>query len=168
MAIYGDKSRRIRGEFFSQLEEALEKLEKDDYKKLGFTKNQIIDIMIDKYQNKEFTNLISEFREFRRVLTSPKKEGVNKSHVHSQVREYLKSKSTYDKKTGKVIAKSMSVTQLYERTSYNVYAEDQIIRSAEKLNEILFKFDISQVPNKSKVKKALKELAETINEILSV
>jgi len=167
LTLVEDKSRRIRGEFFSQLEEALEKLDKQDYKELGYTKNQIIDIMIKKYQEKEFTNLISEFRTFRRVLTAHEK-GIQKTHIHKKVREYLSSRSIRDKKTGKVTTKSMSVNELYDRTSYNIYAEDQIIRAAEKLNDVLFKFDISQVRNKTKVKKVLTELADTIDEILSV
>ena len=165
LTLVADKSRRIRGEFFSQLEEALEKLTKEDLKEIGITKNGIIDIMIKKYQNGEFTNLISEFRTLRKVITSPTK-GIDKKHVHKSIRTYLKSTPVTDKKTGKVKSKSMSVSELYERTSYNVYAEEQIIKATEKLNELLYKFDISQVQNKNKVKKSLKELSDTIQHIL--
>ena len=167
LTLVEDRSRRIRGEFFSQLEEALEKLSDDDLKEIRMTKTQIIDIMIKKYQDKEFTNLISEFRTFRRVLTSPKK-GVDKKRVHNHVRKYLKSEPIKDKKTGKVKTKSMSVTELYERTSYDAYAEDEIIRIAERLNKSLYRFDINNIQNKNKVRKALGELADTIKQVLSV
>ena len=167
LTLVADKSRRIRGEFFSQLEEALEKLSKDDLKGIGMTKNDIIDIMIKKYQNGEFTNLISEFRTLRKVISSPQK-GIDKKHVHKTIKTYLKSKPDIDKKTGKTKTKSMSVTELYEQTSYNVYAEDQIMKATEKLSELLYKFDISQVQNKSKVRKSLKYLSDIIEDILSV
>lgn len=167
LTLVEDKSRRIRGEFFSQLEEALEKLSKEDYKELGYSKYQIVDIMIEKYRGKEFTNLIAEFRALRRVLTASDK-GINKHHIHSTVKEYLKSKPERDKKTGKITSKAMSINELYERTSFNIYAEDQIIRAAEKLNELLYKFDLAKVPNKSKVRDALIKLRETIDQILKV
>lgn len=165
LTLVPDKSRRIRGEFFSQLEEALEKLKAEDYKSIGLSRNEIIDIMIKKYQEGEFTNLIAEFRTLRKVISSPAK-GIDRKHVHKNIRSYLKSKPDIDRKTGKVKTKSMSVSQLYERTSYNVYAEDQILKAADNLSELLYKFDISQIPNKSKVKKALKDLSDTIDLIL--
>ena len=80
---------------------------------------------------------------------------------------YLKSKPEKDR-TGKVKSKAMSVNELYERTSYNVYAQDQIIKSVEKLNDLLFKFDISKVTEKQKIRKVLQELRETIDTILRV
>lgn len=167
LTLVQDKSRRIRGEFFSQLEEALEKLDDDDYKSIGLSRNQIIDIMIKKYQDGEFTNLISEFRTLRKVISSPTK-GINKKHVHKNIRTYLKSEPDIDKKTGKVKTKSMSVSQLYDRTSYDVYAEDQIFQSVDKLSELLYKFDISQIQNKSKIKKSLQGLSDIINQILKI
>ena len=167
LTLVQDKSRRIRGEFFSQLEEALEKLSKEDFKSIGLSRNEIIDTMIKKYQDGEFTNLITEFRTLRKVISSPSK-GIDKKHIHKNIRTYLKSKPDVDKKTGKVKTKSMSVSQLYERTSYNVYAEDEIIKTVDKLSQVLYKFDISQIKNKSKVKKALKELSDIIDEILKI
>ena len=98
LTLIQDPKRRIRGEFFSQLEEALEKLSKEDYKQIGFTRNKIIDIMIKKYQNKTFTNLITEFRTLRKVITSPEK-GVTKKDINKQLYTYLKSKRVIDKKT---------------------------------------------------------------------
>ena len=167
LTLVEDRSRRIRGEFFSQLEEALEKLTDDDFREIGMTRIQIIDIMIKKYQNKEFTNLITEFRTLRRVITSPQK-GVNKKQVHNHVREYLKSNPEIDQKTGNVKTRSMSVAELYERTSYDVYTEGEILRIVERLNKILYKFDINNVPNKNKIKECLKELNDTIKQILQV
>ena len=167
LTLVEDKSRRIRGEFFSQLEEALEKLTNDDFKEIGMTRIQIIDIMIKKYQNKEFTNLISEFRTLRRVITSPQK-GVNKKQVHKHVREYLESNPIVDKKTGNIKTKSMSVAELYERTSYDAYTEGEILRTVERLNKMLYKFNINNVPNKNKIMESLKELDDTIKQILSV
>jgi len=162
-----DLKPRIKGEFFSQLEEALEKLSKSDYKELGLTRNKIIDILIKKYLNKTFTNLISEFRTLRKVITSDEK-GISKKQINRQLLTYLKSEPTVDKKTGKIKKKALSIHEVYERTSFNVYAEEQIIKATEKLNDVLNKFDISQVKNKQKVRKILLKLNETIEMILKV
>lgn len=167
LTIVKDPKRRIRGEFFSQLEEALEKLSKEDYKQIGLTRNKIIDIMIKKYQNKTFTNLITEFRTLRKVITSTEK-GVTKKDIIRHLSTYLKSEPVIDKKTGKIKSKAMSISEVYEKTSFNVYAEEQIIKAAEKLNDVLYKFDISQVKDKQKVKKILKKLNQTIENILEV
>ena len=167
LTLVKDPKRRIRGEFFSQLEEALEKLTKEDYKEIGLSKNQIIDIMIKKYQNKTFTNLITEFRTLRKVITSHEK-GIDKIHINRQLSTYLRSEPKIDKKTGRVKTKALSIHEVYERTSFNVYAEEQIIKAAEKLNDVLYKFDISQVRNKQKVRKILKKLNKTIEMILEV
>ena len=165
MTLVDDKSRRIRGEFFSQLEEALEKLDKEDFKEIGLTRNQITDIMIKKYQEKEFTNLIHEFRTLRKVLTS-KDKGVPKKEIAKNVKEYLHSKPVRDTKTGKIKSKPMSIDEIYEKTSYNVYAEEEIIKAAKKLDEVLYKFDFNKVRDKEKVRKILKKLAATIDEII--
>ncbi len=167
MTIIDDPSRRIRGEFFSQLEEALEKLTSEDYKEIGHTKKQIIDIMIEKYHDKEFTNLIQEFRTLRKVL-SARTKGVDKKQIHHTVKTYLESKSTRDKKTGKIQSKAMSINDVYEKTSFNIYAEEQILKTAEKLQELLHKFSANQVKDKNKIIKTLKKLKETIDEILEV
>jgi ParB/RepB/Spo0J family partition protein len=164
MTLIDDKSRRIRGEFFSQLEEALEKLDKDDYKELGLTRNQIIDIMIEKYQSKEFTNLIHEFRTLRKVLTS-KDKGVAKKEITKNVKEYLHSKPVRDPKTGKIKSR-VSADEIFEKTSYSAFAEEEIIKAAKKLDEILYKFDFNKVQDKERVRKILKKLATTIDEIL--
>ena len=166
LTLIADKSRRIKGEFFSQLEEALEKLSENDFKSIDRTREQIIDIMIDKYQKGEFTNLISEFRTLRKVITSPKK-GAEKKVIHQSIRNYLDSKpSEANKKLGQNIP--MSVTELYEKTTYNIDIEDVIINTSEKLNKLLFDFDINQIQNKEKIRKTLEELRETINLILRV
>ena len=167
LTLIPDKSRRIRGEFFSQLEEALEKLSEDDLVAIGMNKNQIVDIMIRKYQNGEFTNLISEFRTLRKV-TSSLIQRTDKKHVHKSIKTYLESEPNIDQRTGKIKTKSMSVSELYESTSYNLYAEDQIIKASEKLSELLYKFDISKVQNKKKIQKFLEELADIIEVILKV
>lgn len=167
LTLVKDPKRRIRGEFLAQLEEALEKLDKDDLKEIGYTRNQIIDIMIEKYREKQFVNLIKEFRTLRKVL-SARDKGIDKTHIHTQIREYLKSKPVIDKKTGGVTSKALTVDDLYERTSFNVDAEEQILKAATKLDNLLFKFDISQVKDKRKVKAVLRKLNETIEEILSI
>jgi len=167
MTLIEDPSRRIRGEFFSQLEEALERLDKEDYKALGMTRTKIIDVMIKKYQNKEITNLIEEFRNFRKVISS-KEKGVSKKHITQNIKSYLTSRTIRDSRTGKIKSKAMSMKEVYEKTSYNIYAEDQIIKNAEKLYEILYKFDIAKVKNPGKVRKSLKKLLDLIDEILEV
>lgn len=167
LTLVKDPKRRIRGEFFSQLEEALEKLSKEDFIQIGLTRNKIVDIMIKKYQNKTFTNLITEFRTLRKVITSTEK-GITKKDINRQLSTYLKSEPVIDKKTGKTKSKAMSISEVYEKTSFNVYAEEQIIKASEKLNDVLYKFDISQVRDKPKVRRILKKLKLVIEDILEV
>jgi len=167
LCLIQDPKRRIRGEFFSQLEEALERLTKDDYNQIGLTRNKITDIMIKKYQDKTFRNLITEFRTLRKVITSTDK-GTSKKDINKTLSIYLKSKPTIDKKTGKIKRKAMSISEVYEKTSFNVYAEEQIIKAAEKLNDVLYKFDIAKVRDKPKVRKTLKKLKQIIEDILEV
>lgn len=167
LTLVKDPKRRIRGEFFSQLEEALEKLSKEDFKQIGLTRNKVVDIMIKKYQNKTFTNLITEFRTLRKVITSTEK-GITKKDINRQLSTYLKSEPVIDKKTGKIKSKAMSISEVYEKTSFNVYAEEQIIKASEKLNDVLYKFNIAQVQDKQKVRKILKKLKLIIEDILEV
>lgn len=167
LTLIKDPKRRIRGEFFSQLEEALEKLTQTDYHEIGLTRKKIVDIMIKKYQDKIFTNLISEFRTLRKVITSNEK-GITKKHINKQLSTYLKSEPVYDKKTGHKKTKAMAISEVYEKTSFNVYAEEQIIKAAEKLDEVLYKFDIGQVQDKPKIRRTLKKLKRVIEDILEV
>lgn len=165
MTLDPDTEKRIRGDFFSQLALALEKL--DNYPEItkDYSKNKIIDLMIQKYKEGTVVNIINEFRTMRKILFSPKK-GVEKKLVVNNVKEYLKSKPMKDS-SGKIIKKAMTMHELFEKTSYSIYKEDEIIRKAKELEESLSKFDIKKAKNVNKLISSLEKLANRIDKLLT-
>lgn len=167
LTVIQDPKRRIRGEFLSELEEWLEKFTPSDYKLIRMSKWQIVDAMIEKYQNGTIKNLISEFRLLRKVIRGSPKEK-EKKRINETIRRYIKSKPDIDKKTHKIKTPAMSAQDLYEQTTFNVQAEEDIIKLTQKLYEILYKFDINVIQDQKNLRVALKRLRNIIEEILSV
>lgn len=165
MALEPDTKKRIRGDFFSQLALALEKL--DNYPEITkeYSKTKIIDLMIEKYRDGSIVNIINEFRTLRKILSSPKK-GVQKKLVIENVKNYLREKPEKDK-GGKITKPSMSMNELFDRTSYSVYKEEEIIKKSDDLTEILIKFDIKKSKNLSKIERSLKKLSDRIEKTLN-
>ena len=71
---------------------------------------------------KNNTNIIEN-----KIITSDEK-GITKKHINKQLSTYFKSEPKKDKKTGKTKTKAMSINEVYEKTSFNVYAEEQILK----------------------------------------
>ncbi len=164
MTLDPDPSKRIRGDFFSQLALALEKLDNFPEIKNAYSKNKIIDLMIQKYKEGTVVNIINEFRTMRKILASPKK-GVEKKLIINNVKAYLNSKPMKDR-SGKIIKKAMTMHELFERTSYSVYKEDEIVKKAKELEDSLSKFDFKQAKNINKLINSLEKLANRIDKML--
>ena len=167
LTLIKDPKRRIRGEFLSELEEWLEKISDSDYNQIGMTKWNIVDAMIEKYQNGSIKNLLSEFRLLRKVLqVSPKIK--EKKRINKQIKKYVKSTPELDKKTHAIKVPAMSAQDLYEQTTFNVQAEEDIIKQSQKLYDILYKFNINDITDQEPIRRSLKHLKNIIEEILSV
>jgi len=167
LTIIPDPKRRIRGEFLSELEEWLEKFSDFDYKQIGMTKWKIVDAMIEKYQNGSIRNLLTEFRFLRKISrASPKTK--EKKQINKNIREYVKSVPVLDKKTHKIKTSAMSAQDLYEKTTFNVEAEEDIIKQSQKLYDILYKFNINEISDQKNLRNSLKRLKNIIEEILRV
>ena len=165
MAMDPDSSKRIPGDFLAQMALALENI--SDYPDIlkVYSKNQIIDIMIEKYREGFIKNFIYEFRTLRKILISPKK-GVEKKLVAHSVREFLGSENVKDS-SGHIVKKAMTMSELFEKTSYSVYKESEIIKKATELEESLSKFDVSKTRDVTQFTAALKKLATRIEKMLS-
>lgn len=164
MTLKHDKSRRIRGEFLSQLSEALEKLRPKDFRSLKLTKNQVIDIMIKKYENKEFSNMIEEFRTLKKALTV--EDDFEKDSIMKEVKSYFVSKPTLDKKTQKVKKSSMSAIELYKKTTYNKDASEKVVKLSNELYDLLYNLDTNIIKDIKPIKKSLKNVVEIIDQVL--
>ena len=167
LTIIQDPKRRIRGEFLSELEEWLEKFGDTDYKQIGMSKWTIVDAMIAKYQNGTIKNLIAEFRLLRKVIQGSPKENVKKQ-INESIRQYIKSEPIVDRKTNKIKTAAMSAQDLYEKTTFNVQAEEDIIKQSQKLYDVLYKFNINEVSDQKNIRNSLKRLKNMIEEILRV
>lgn len=165
MALDTNPHTRIRGDFFSQLAAGLEQLDNFPEIKKEYSKNKIIDLMIEKYRDGTIVNIIREFRMLRKILASEKK-GVEKKIITLRVKEFLKSKPLKDK-SGKVSKKAITIEEVFNRTSYSVFKEEEIIKKSTELEEILSKFNIDKARNLPQLIKSLERLVNRIDKILS-
>ena len=129
--------------------------------------DQGVDAMIEKYQEGTIKNLISEFRILRKVTKNLPNEKYKKQ-ISDTIREYVKSKPVIDKRTKKIKAPAMSAQDLYEQTTFNVQAGEDIMKLSVKLYDLLYKFDISETKDQKNLRESLKRLKRVIEEILSV
>jgi len=166
LTIDDDPKRRIRGEFLSELEEWFEKFSDEDFKEIRMGKWAIADAMIEKYQNGSIPNLLVEFRLLRKISRGTTKQ--NRKEINQSIRKYVKSTPIKDKKTHKIKTPAMSAQDLYEETTFNVQAEEEIIKVSQKLYNLLYKFDINEIDNQKNIRNSLKNLKRVIEEILSV
>ena len=165
LAITLDPKIRIPGDFFSQLELALEKLSLFPEITSKHSKNEIIDIMIEKYREKTIINFINEFRMLKKIFMSGKK-GVDRDIIISSFNNFLVSKQEIDPKSKKITKAAMSMEDLFEDTSFTVYNEDGVVKKTKELARLLNKLSISESKKINQVVSSLEDLSSTIKVIL--
>ena len=164
LALDSNTEKRITGDFFSQLDLVFDKLEKYPEILEEFPKKKIIEIMIKKKQDGVIDNFITEFRTLKKVLSSSSK-GVEKNRIIQNVKSYIKSepKISVNKKTK---TSSFSVQTLYEKTSESIFTENEIIKKASELDNLLKQIHQSEIKNRREFKQRLLRLQEHIKKIL--
>ncbi|MCS4537642.1 MAG: ParB/RepB/Spo0J family partition protein [Thaumarchaeota archaeon] len=162
LTLHKDPSQRIGGDFFSQLDLALEKL--DAYPEITkeFSRDKIVDLIIKKRQEGTIKTFM-EFRMLKKVLISESK-GVKKDLIVKRMKEFLHSQPVRDT-AGTIVKPAISIAELYESTSRSTYVEQDIIKESDKLSELLDQVKGSKIKDE-KVRDALSYLAALINEAL--
>ncbi|MGY5148906.1 MAG: ParB/RepB/Spo0J family partition protein [Candidatus Nitrosopumilus sp. bin_68KS] len=165
LALTKDPKKRLGGDFFSQLDLVLDKIEKFPEITKEFPKNKLIDIMIKKKQDGTIVNMIKEFRLLKQILSS-EKEGVPKRRIVEHVTEYIKStpKPTRDNPT----SKAMHIEEVYEKTASGVYTEKEIMKVSTQLLKLLNKIEYSEVKDKRSFKNLLMDIDDRITELLNL
>lgn len=155
-------SNKITGDFFSQLDLALDKISEFEEISARYSNDQIIEIMI----RKRLDDTIKSFMEFRllRKIFSSEKEGVNKRLIVQKFYEFLRSKPVRDN-VGRILQPAKTIEDLYDSTAKAVYTELEIIKTGEKLIDIFRGINPANVHD-DRTKMLLNDLAVEIKAIL--
>ena len=163
LALDPDSHRRVPGDFLSQLSLALDQLPSYPEITRKYTNDQIIDLMIKKYRDGTIVNFVNEFRMLKKILASNKK-GVEKKVIINSFNEFLTSKQK--KTSGTIIKKAMSMKTFFEKTSFTVYKEDELLKKSKELTEIISKFEIKKAKKLDQVASSLEKLSAKIDRLL--
>lgn len=163
MSLDIDPKTRIGGDFFSQLELPLQQLK--DFPEIteNFSNDKIIDIMIKKYRDGIIVNSTNEFRTLKKILISHKK-GVNKKLIVKEFTNFLLSKST--KLQNGEIEPAMTISDLFDKTSFSLYKEKDIIKLTEKLQILLSKYNTGDAKDSKTLTRWLMKLSKSIEKTL--
>jgi ParB family transcriptional regulator, chromosome partitioning protein len=182
MALVVRKDKRITGDFFSQLHRFLEEVDRIPELRSVFSRDQITDIMIEKYLNGSFPAIL-DFRILKNALADARKLKVEKKHVVKTTREFLESRppppklvtSTYEpKKIEKNLSmdrpsaekRSMSPREYYEATTGSTYVIDAVLKAARKLDESLREMNVDEALSNASLVTSLNKLRATIDRII--
>lgn len=165
LALDSKPEKRISGDFFSQFDLVYDKLKKYPEITKQYPKKKLLEIMIKKKQDGVIDNFIKEFRMLKKILTSDMK-GVPKKHIVTNVKEYIKSNPIKKHSTDKTKTKTITIEEIYERTSSIAYVESQVMKKTEDLMELLSDINYSQAKNKKEFKNTLTKLINKITKVL--
>ena len=139
LSLNPDSEKRIGGDFFSQMDLALDKLKTFPEIMETYSEKTLVKIMIDKKLDGTIENMLADFRLLKRTLSSEKK-GVQRNNIIENVRKYFKSTPSPQKDNkGKPAQPAMSMKEVYDRTASAAFNETEIIQSAESLENLLKK-----------------------------
>ena len=161
-----DPEKRIGGDFFSQMDLALDKLEKFHEIMNLYPRENLVKIIIGKKQDGTIGNMLDDFRMLKRVLASEKK-GVPRHKIVNSVTEFLSSTPSMEKNTSGNLSKpALSVRDIYDKTASVAFAETEIVKTVCKLTDLLKESKYSEVQDKQAFKKSLDSLASEIRNAL--
>lgn len=161
-----DPEKRIGGDFFSQMDSALDKLEKFHEIMNLYPRENLVKIIIGKKQDGTIGNMLDDFRMLKRVLASEKK-GVPRHKIVNSVTEFLSSTPSMEKNTSGNLSKpALSVRDIYDKTASVAFAETEIVKTVWKLADLLKESKYSEVQDKQAFKKSLDSLASEIRNAL--
>ena len=166
LSLNPNPEKRIGGDFFSQMDLALDKLKTFPEIMDAYSEKALIKIMIDKKLEGTIENMLADFRLLKRILSSEKK-GVQRNRIIENVRKYFKSTPSPQKDNkGKPAQPAMSMREVYDKTASAAFNETEIIKSAKSLENLLKKTKYSKVTNKQQLEDALTSLKLTIENML--
>ncbi len=163
LALEPEPKRRIRGDFFSQLQPVLKKL--DDYPSIlsEYPKEKIIDTMIKKYRDGTIANHINDFRRLRTVLRTAKTDA-DKQAVSRGFKKFLQSERQQDK-SGR-LGEAMTIDELFEASARGTYEENAILRKSSNLQDALSNLNTEKLVMKKEIGDSLRALQTQIRETL--
>lgn len=163
LALEPEPKLRIRGDFFSQLQPVLKKL--DDYPSIlsEYPKEKIIDTMIKKYRDGTITNHIKDFRQLRTVLRTAKTDA-DKQAVSRGFKKFLQSDRQKDK-SGR-LGEAMTIDELFEASARGTYEENAILRKSNNLQDALSNLNTKKLVMKKEIGDSLRALQTQIKETL--
>lgn len=157
-----DPTKRLSGDFFSQLDIALDRLEGFPEILEEIPRDKIIQIMIKKKQQGIIKTSL-EFRTLRRILTSEKK-GISRKTIVHNVKQFIRSEPEVDT-SGKVKSSGITIDQIYEKTAQSRYFETQLVKATEKLDLMLAGIEEDGTEDKELLA-SLKKIGERIKRII--
>ena len=161
-----DPEKRVGGDFFSQMDLALDKLKTFPEIMDMYSEKALVKIMIDKKLDGTIENMLADFRLLKRILSSEKK-GVQRNRIIENVKKYFKSTPGPKKDNkGKSAQPAMSMSEVYDKTASAAFNETEIIKSAKNLENLMKKTKYSEVTNKQRLEDVLTSLKLTIENML--
>ena len=161
-----DPERRIGGDFFSQMDLVLDKLEKFSEIMTRYSRKELVKIIIGKKQDGTIGNMLDDFRMLKRILTSEKK-GVPRYQIVNSMTEFLNSTPSKKKHdSGNLTKPALSVREIYDKTASVVFAETEIVKTVKKLTDLLKETKYSEVQDKQPFKASLDSLVSEIENAL--
>ena len=164
LSLSKDPEKRIGGDFFSQMDLALDKLKKFPEITHIYSEKKLVEIIIEKKLDGTIENMLDDFRMLKRILSSETK-GIQRQRIVENVQKYFKSKPMKNNK-GKSNP-AISMKEIYDRTASAIFTETEIIKIAKNLKQLLQKIEYSEVKNKQHFKTILNSLKLTIEKMLN-
>ena len=158
--------KRIGGDFFSQMDLALDKLKTFPEIISQYPEKKLVEIIIEKKLDGTIGNMLADFRMLKRIL-SDRGKSVPRSQIVDNVIEFLRSKPSGKKDSrGRYTIPALSMTEVYDRTISVVFTEAEIVKIAGKLENLLRETKYSEAKDKQLFKTLLDSLVLEINNTL--
>jgi ParB family chromosome partitioning protein len=151
LAILGNEN-RISGDFFPLLYDFLEEIEKMPEIPNEFSRNQITEIMIEKYRTRHLRGVL-DLRTLKRAYADSRHLDVSLSSQVRATRQYLRSQD-------------MTTSEFYDHATGVAYQLHTIIKTADRLKKSLLKIDPQILNESKKLRRILKELRDRIDQVL--
>ena len=158
--------KRIGGDFFSQMDLALDKLKTFPEIISQYPEKKLVEIIIEKKLDGTIWNMLADFRMLKRILSDGGKS-IPRSQIVDNVIEFLRSKPSGKKDSrGRYTIPALSMTEVYDRTISVVFTEAEIVKIAGKLENLLRETKYSEAKDKQLFKTLLDSLVLEINNTL--
>ena len=146
-----ETGRRVTGDFFSQLARFLEEVERHPILAKEFSRDEITDFMIRKYQRGDIPGVL-DFRTMKKALADARKSDVSQSKILDVTKEFLKSE--------------MDPNEYYDTTTGLSFGLRRITKATERLTASLDEMEASDVKKQKGLAESLRLLRKAIDRLL--